>query len=79
MAFLTLRVYDPLADTVTTSRFQFVDLAGCERMEDAHGQHITMDWSDPSQVTVCPDSTHGKFTPTAWSSFAYHPHIGQTP
>ena len=27
-AFLTLRVHDPAADTVRTSRFQFVDLAG---------------------------------------------------
>mmetsp|Transcript_30270 Transcript_30270/g.70694 ORF Transcript_30270/g.70694 Transcript_30270/m.70694 type:complete len:440 (+) Transcript_30270:372-1691(+) len=36
-AWLTMRVYDPTADTVRTSRFQFADLAGSERLDQAHG------------------------------------------
>ena len=36
-AFLTLRLYDRTKDTVRTSRFQFCDLAGTERMKEAHG------------------------------------------
>lgn len=38
LAYLTLRVRDTAADTVRTSRFQFCDLAGSERLEDAHGK-----------------------------------------
>ena len=34
---LTLYCYDSTDDTVSTSRFQFVDLAGSEKMKDAHG------------------------------------------
>ncbi|KAK3234898.1 hypothetical protein CYMTET_54874 [Cymbomonas tetramitiformis] len=36
--YLTLRVYDSTADAIRTSRFQFCDLAGSERLEEAHGE-----------------------------------------
>ncbi len=41
LASLTLRKYDPEADTVLTSTFKFFDLAGNERLKDAHG---TKNW-----------------------------------
>ena len=34
---LTLYCYNPGTDLVWSSRFQFVDLAGSEKLEDAHG------------------------------------------
>jgi hypothetical protein len=37
LAYLTLRVLDRAANTVRMSRFQFCDLAGCERLKEAHG------------------------------------------
>lgn len=38
-AFLTLFVHDHSSDTVRRTRFQFCDLAGSERMKNAHGTH----------------------------------------
>ena len=38
-AFLCLYVHDEASDTVQQSRFQFCDLAGSERMVNAHGSH----------------------------------------
>ena len=49
-AFLTLRVRD--GDKVRTSRFQFADLAGSERIKDAHGENVKPgDWSSMEAVT----------------------------
>ena len=42
-AFLNLFVHDHLSDTVRRTRFQFCDLAGSERMKNAHGSHS---WKD---------------------------------
>jgi len=36
-AFLYLHVHDKATDTITKTRFQFCDLAGSERMKEAHG------------------------------------------
>jgi len=45
LASLTLRVRDRAADTIRTSRFQFCDLAGSERLQDAHGPNANP-WKD---------------------------------
>mmetsp|Transcript_18170 Transcript_18170/g.30369 ORF Transcript_18170/g.30369 Transcript_18170/m.30369 type:complete len:479 (+) Transcript_18170:173-1609(+) len=37
-AWLTLHVHDKAADTIQKTRFQFCDLAGSERMKEAHGE-----------------------------------------
>mmetsp|Transcript_47838 Transcript_47838/g.144696 ORF Transcript_47838/g.144696 Transcript_47838/m.144696 type:complete len:348 (-) Transcript_47838:2931-3974(-) len=47
-AFLTLRVHDAEKDTVQTSRFQFADLAGSERIKDAHGEMAS--WKDGGEA-----------------------------
>mmetsp|Transcript_17866 Transcript_17866/g.29785 ORF Transcript_17866/g.29785 Transcript_17866/m.29785 type:complete len:444 (+) Transcript_17866:145-1476(+) len=46
-AYLTLRAHDRKDDTVRTSRFQFCDLAGSERLKEAHG-HQT--WKDGGEA-----------------------------
>jgi hypothetical protein len=51
-AFLTLQVHDPSDDTVRTSRFQFVDLAGNERLKDAHGNEERPSWSSNNPEVV---------------------------
>jgi kinesin family protein 4/21/27 len=51
-AFLTLYAYDPSTDTVRTSRFQFVDLAGNERMKDAHGKDEAMTFSNGNMEVI---------------------------
>jgi len=38
LAYLMLRVHDKTADTIRVSRFQFCDLAGSERLQEAHGE-----------------------------------------
>ena len=47
-AFLTLRVRD--GDKVRTSRFQFADLAGSERIKDAHGENVKP-WGSMESIT----------------------------
>mmetsp|Transcript_58980 Transcript_58980/g.108105 ORF Transcript_58980/g.108105 Transcript_58980/m.108105 type:complete len:443 (-) Transcript_58980:7-1335(-) len=38
LVYLTLRLHDKTTDTVRISRFQFCDLAGSERLQEAHGE-----------------------------------------
>jgi hypothetical protein len=37
--FLTLYTYDPAAESLRVNRFQFADLAGSERIQEAHGEN----------------------------------------
>lgn len=57
-AWLTLYTHDIATDTVRTNRFNFVDLAGHERLEDAHGG--VADWrsGDPRVM----EGTMGNFS-----------------
>jgi kinesin family protein 4/21/27 len=51
-AFLNLFAHDAAADTVRTTRFQFVDLAGSEKLKDAHGQDVRPSWSSTDMELV---------------------------
>ena len=48
-AFLTLYMHDKATDHVRTTRFQFCDLAGSERMKNAHGTHS---WKDGGMEAI---------------------------
>jgi len=49
--FVTLRTRDPQSDTVSTCRFQFADLAGSERLKDAHGE-AGADWKNGATEAI---------------------------
>eukprot|EP00943_MAST-04B_sp_MAST-4B-sp1_P008781 g8781.t1 len=48
-AFLTLYVHEKSTNNVQTTRFQFCDLAGSERMKNAHGTH---NWKDGGMEAI---------------------------